>query len=98
MAESPEDRALRQRVIAAARQAGEANANSGTSQVLANRHLAAKQDQLNVLKEVKAVRPEFKVANGSIDDAIEHVGRSIARIEAEIPTLPPHGPADHYYT
>jgi hypothetical protein len=66
--------------------------------VLANRHLAAKENQLNKLQEVKAIRPDFKVGGGSIDDAIESVSRSIARIEAEIPTLPPTGPADHYYT
>ena len=98
MAESPEDHALRQRIIGAARQAGEANASSGTSQVLANRHLAAVQNQRAVLEAVKADRPDFKVAGGSIDNAIESVNHKIARIEAEIPTLPTHGPADHYYT
>ncbi len=98
MAESSEDLALRKQIKDAAEDMRQARASWGTSQVLASRYLAARQRQLEVLEQVKAVRPEFEVGGGSIDDAIESVARNIASIEAEISELPPHGPVDHYYT
>jgi hypothetical protein len=98
MAESPEDRALRQRIRDAAEEARQARASWGTSQVLARRYLAAREHQLEVLEEVKAIRPGFDVGGGSIDGAIESVARNIANIEAEIPGLPSYGPVDHYYS
>jgi hypothetical protein len=98
MAESSEDRALRQRIKDAAEDMRQARASWGTSQVLASRYLAARERQLEVLEQVRAVRPDFEVGGGSIDSAIESVTRNIASIEAEIPGLPSHGPADHYYT
>jgi hypothetical protein len=97
MAESPEDRALRQQIKQAAEDTRQARASWGTSQVLAGKYLAARERQLEVLEQVKAVRPEFEVGGGRIDSAIESVAGNIASIKAEIPELPPHGPVDHYY-
>jgi hypothetical protein len=98
MAESSEDRALRQQIKDAAEEARQARASWGTSQVLASKYLAARERQLELLEQVRAVRPDFEVGGGSIDSAIESVARNIGSIEAEIPELPPHGPVDHYYT
>jgi hypothetical protein len=83
MAETPEDRALRQQIKDAAEDTRQARASWGTSQVLASKYLAARERQLEVLEQVQAVRPEF---------------RNIASIRDEILGLPPHGPVDHYYT
>ena len=89
MAENQEDRALRQRVKDAANEMRQARAGWGTSQETANTYLAARQHQLDVLKEVRAINPEISVGGGRIDDAIEAVARNVADIEAEIPKLKP---------
>jgi sugar lactone lactonase YvrE len=94
MTDNPGDAVLRQQVRDAAREARQADASWATSQVLARRYLAARERQLDVLQQVKAIRPGFQ----KIDDYIESVASTITRIKREIPALPPSGPADHYYT
>lgn len=89
MAESPEDRALRQHVRDAANEMRQARAGWGTSQETARDYLAARQHQLDVLQEVQAINPDISVGGGRIDDAIEAVARNVANIEAEIPKLKP---------
>jgi hypothetical protein len=89
MAESSEDRALRQRVKDAADEMRQARAGWGTSQETARNYLAARQHQLDVLEQVKAVNPDLSVGGGRIDDAIEAVARNVADIKTEIPKLRP---------
>jgi hypothetical protein len=98
MSESPEDRVLHQQIKDAADDMRQARANWVTSQVLASKYLAARERQLEVLEQVKAVRPKFIAGGVSIDEAIDRVAANIASVKAKLPTLPPHGPVDHYYT
>jgi hypothetical protein len=77
----------RRRAEAANRNKQAARPGSGSSQTAAQTYLAAVENQVEVLKDIKRTSGE-EALRGTVSSGIEALERDAANIRAEIPTLP----------